>query len=168
MPTEDFELWVRLARHPGVRFANLPEVLLEYRLPGLQRAEYVSHQRGMATDLVVREAGALGLVVGDADVDAFRSLVTLEPPHRDGWRHMAVCVERWSGGDEAMRCEVLGRWGLVLRRSSLRDWPAAVRAAGVFGVGGAARVAVVIAYGVVRRTAFAEWVAARWQPRRRR
>lgn len=48
-PTEDFELWARLARHRQVIFHNLPEPMLRYRShPDMDRSAYKDRQATLA------------------------------------------------------------------------------------------------------------------------
>jgi glycosyltransferase involved in cell wall biosynthesis len=74
-PAEDYDLWVRLARISGVRFANLPEILLRYRADQGDRGAYKSRQQNLANE--VRKK--LLLDIG------------IEPTERELESHFALC-----------------------------------------------------------------------------
>jgi hypothetical protein len=68
VPSEDYDLWCRLAAMTGWRFANLDEVLLRYREhPGVDRNEYRARQN--AVSLSISRAYLLDLGMSEDELD---------------------------------------------------------------------------------------------------
>lgn len=67
---EDYDLWVRLALDHGARFANLPEVLLDYRMHGssVSRRHDAAQQR-TASEIRRAQLRRLGIEASAAEMD---------------------------------------------------------------------------------------------------
>ncbi len=62
-PAEDYDLWVRLSAHDDVLFANIPQVLLRYRMhPDKPRVEYRKRARDQANKIRCMMLNNLGLL----------------------------------------------------------------------------------------------------------
>lgn len=67
-PAEDYDLWVRLAVHPEVKFANVPQVLLRYRMhPGVDREIYREKQLESSNRVRRFLLSHIGLEVSDEE-----------------------------------------------------------------------------------------------------
>lgn len=63
LPAEDYDLWVRLSEHHDVIFANIPEVLLRYRVhPQYDRTEYRQKMHTQADHIRTRMLNNLSLL----------------------------------------------------------------------------------------------------------
>ncbi|MDR2820438.1 MAG: glycosyltransferase [Desulfovibrio sp.] len=70
-PTEDYDLWRRLAAVPDLRFANLDEVLIRYREhPGIDRSAYRARQRELSATVSRAYLLDLGMREDELDMDA--------------------------------------------------------------------------------------------------
>lgn len=166
VPSEDFELWVRLARDPSVRFANLPEPLLDYRIIDDARPDYERRQSAKASEVAVAEARRTG-IIDDSDCarSALVSIARRRPPAPDGWGDVAAMAQRFAALDSATSAEVAERWEALLRRAPLRNLFAVVRAARVFGPKRMARAFAVVCYGAVRRRPTVVRAVRAWRSR---
>jgi hypothetical protein len=72
-PAEDYDLWARLSMHPGVRFANLPEVLYRYRHHD-KNAQYAEQKQDKANLVRKKMLRTLGLTPGDEEFAAHLAL----------------------------------------------------------------------------------------------
>ena len=159
VPVEDYELWTRLARNPSVRFMNLPETLLEYRLPSPSRVDYAARQRRATVEVAVREAQRAGRVGDDVEArGALQSLVLRAPPEPGGWATLVDQCVVWSAADAETAREVAERWALIVRKVRFVEIPAMVRGVSRRSRGRAAVAAGWALYGVVRRRRWAEGV----------
>jgi len=62
--TEDYDLWQRLSQNPNIHFANIPEVLLLYRVhPNEDKSSYKAKQRMLANLIRDRQLKNLGFEV---------------------------------------------------------------------------------------------------------
>lgn len=117
-PAEDYDLWVRLAGLPGVRLANLPDVLLRYRVTD-KPPQYRERQQEMADQVRARLLRRIGLEPTSQYFAAYSAV--------RGWRRDLSAKELWACGrwmtklrshaakagwcsDEVLQKELRSRW----------------------------------------------------------
>ena len=63
--SQDYDLWERLAQHPEIKFANLRDVLVRYRINTIRdNQKYYSRQDDFAHLIRMRQIASLGLKTG--------------------------------------------------------------------------------------------------------
>jgi len=73
---EDYELWLRLSKRPGVIFANQPDVLVNYRTTNISQSDYLLRQQLLSQELSLRAMKDLGVILNYTDEHVWRKVVT--------------------------------------------------------------------------------------------
>jgi Glycosyltransferases involved in cell wall biogenesis len=92
---QDYDLWARLALCSDTQFANIPQVLLRYRVyPELDRSSYNARQAHVANMIRCKLLHRLGLLPTDEQLRYHRILGGVEAPR--GVQDIIACLA-WKG-----------------------------------------------------------------------
>jgi glycosyltransferase involved in cell wall biosynthesis len=90
---EDYDLWVRLGLDHGARFANLPEVLLDYRIHRASVSrQFQAAQAQTVTEIRRDQLGKLGIAPSDEEMDLHDRISNLS---LGGGADLQARCERW-------------------------------------------------------------------------